>query len=158
MSLVWQTAATASPRCLPSSSTRQRSGSAGRRSTDSRWRSATHRHAGTWRGVSPKSLLGGGRLSGATTTAPNRLHPWGRGGSASAGPPTRATASSALEDVTATILEDAVVGSVVGLGPLPSDDRPASARRNPVNVCGARTGQLVSPRARQAALHDEHPL
>src|SRR4051812_2897773 len=89
MSLVWQTAATASPRCLPSSSTRQRSGSAGRRSTDSRWRSATHLGAGTWRGVSPKSLLDGGRLYGATTTAPNRLHPWGRGGSASRSVPAR---------------------------------------------------------------------
>jgi hypothetical protein len=36
-----------------------------------------------WRGESPKSLLDGGRLYGATTTAaPNRLHRWGRGGSA----------------------------------------------------------------------------
>jgi hypothetical protein len=42
-----------------------------------------------WRGESPKSLLDGGRLYGATTTAPNRLHPWGRGGSASRSVPAR---------------------------------------------------------------------
>jgi hypothetical protein len=54
-------------------------------------------------------------------------------------------------------LEDAVVGSVVGLGPLPSDDRPASARRNPVNVCGARTGQVCEhePHGNDRREHDK---
>jgi integrase len=49
--------------------------------------------------------------------------------------------SSILADVTATICEDTVVGSVVARTPSASDDRPASARRNPVNVCGHRTSE-----------------
>jgi hypothetical protein len=75
-------APTTSPRCLASSLTRQLSGSATRRSTDLRWRSATHLRAGTWRGASPTNSRGGGQLYGATMTAPNRLRPLGRGGGA----------------------------------------------------------------------------